>query len=201
MRKARHLSPVRGALHAAFSQLGLSGRVAQQRALAAWEEIVGPQIARATTPLYIRDGVLFVATKSSAWAHELIYRKAAILEALADLAAQEAISDIRFVSGGYREEARDSGPGRGGDASEAPVAAPAPEEWLSIEIGEAERDRMNGILSSVGNPELRACMERVLVDDLRVRRWKEQQGWGRCKVCGLPHAGSAEVCALCRRRA
>ena len=81
-RKTRQLSTVDGALQSAFTRLGLSGKLAQQRALVIWPEVVGPQIAAATRPLHVRDGILFVATKSSTWAHELIFRKAAILAGL-----------------------------------------------------------------------------------------------------------------------
>lgn len=191
MRKDRHLSGVGGALHSAFARLGLEGRLAQQQAVVLWAEVAGPQIAAATRAMYVRDGILFVTAKSSTWAHELILRKAALLDGLNRRLGRGVISDIRFSGRGYREEAAEekSGP-----------SLPGPDEWQQVELTGAERQSIGEAAGTIEDSDLRALLERVMAHGLRVRRWKEEQGWLPCKSCGLPHAGSAEVCALCRSR-
>ncbi len=49
----------------------LEAGVLQARAVSMWERVVGETVAAATRAESIRDGVLWVVTKSSAWSHEL----------------------------------------------------------------------------------------------------------------------------------
>lgn len=191
-RKTRQLSSVGGALESAIARLGLSHKLAQQRALVLWPQVVGPQIAAATTPLQVRDGILFVAAKSSVWAHELIYRKAGILAALHRELGPDSLTDIRFVTRGYQSPKADI-PG-------APECGPGPAEWEQIDLSEQDRAALTDRLQSVTDPDLRARLERLMVHDLRVRRWKEAHGWPRCTECGLPHPGPSERCWACQPR-
>lgn len=191
-RKTRQLSTVDGALQSAFTRLGLSGKLAQQRALVIWPEVVGPQIAAATRPLHVRDGILFVATKSSTWAHELIFRKAAILAGLEQVLGKGVLNDIRFLGRGYRDPEVASAPeGR---------VEPGPQEWGEVSLTADDQALLEERLQEVHDAELRARLERVMAHDLRARRWKEAHGWPRCPQCGLPHAGPAAECHLCRPR-
>jgi predicted nucleic acid-binding Zn ribbon protein len=51
---------------------GLTQRVKQAAVVAEWDELVGPQIANVTRPLWIAaDGTLFVGVLSAAWMQEL----------------------------------------------------------------------------------------------------------------------------------
>lgn len=192
-RKNRQLGLVGNALDAAFARLGLSGRVAQQRAVTLWSDVVGPQIAASTRAVSVRDGILFVATKSSTWAHELIFRKKAIMEAFERELGKGVLTDIRFQARGYSDA---------GEEEEESQRAPAPDpsEWSRIALTEADRATVAETIEGISDPDLRAHMERVLVDSIRLRRWKEEHGWARCKRCGLPHSGGSDLCGVCRPR-
>lgn len=191
-KRRRQFSSVGGALDNVLSRLGLAERLAQMRALVLWDEVVGPQIAAATCPLSVRDGILFVATKSSVWSHELIFRKASILASLRKQAGATTLTDIRFVARGYRED-------RG--TEEAPADPwPRPEEWQQVMLTPEDKHLMEHILEPIGDPDLRARVARVVAHDLRSRRWKEQHGWRQCPQCGLPYPGKAPLCELCRSR-
>ncbi|HHX41443.1 MAG TPA: DUF721 domain-containing protein [Armatimonadetes bacterium] len=191
-RKNRQLGLVGSALDSALSRLGLSGRLAQQRAVTRWPEVVGPQIAASTRAVAVRDGILFVATKSSTWAHELIFRKKAIMEALERELGRGVLTDIRFQARGF------SDPVEPEEADGLP--APDRSEWSQIALTDADKAVLEEALEGVSDPDLRARLERVWVDSLRIRRWKEAHGWARCTRCGLPHRGESELCGICRPR-
>ena len=130
-RKNRQLGLVGSALDSALSRLGLSGRLAQQRAVTRWPEVVGPQIAASTRAVAVRDGILFVATKSSTWAHELIFRKKAIMEALERELGRGVLTDIRFQARGF------SDPVEPEEADGLP--APDRSEWSQIALTDADK--------------------------------------------------------------
>lgn len=66
-----------------------------QQMLRCWVEVVGPIVAAQTRPLSFRQGVLKVATSSSAWAQNLMFERQRILNKLNHLLMTE-ITDIRF---------------------------------------------------------------------------------------------------------
>jgi predicted nucleic acid-binding Zn ribbon protein len=66
-----------------------------QRVLQAWTEIVGDCVAAQTRPLRIQQGVLQVATSSSAWAQNLVFERQRILDKLNPYLVTP-LTDIRF---------------------------------------------------------------------------------------------------------
>ena len=193
-RKGRQLSLVGSALDGAFARLGLSGRLAQHRAVAVWPELVGSQVAAATRALGVRDGVLFVATKSSTWAHELILRKRPILQSLNKALGGSIISDIRFMGRGL-EDAPDLVQDSAGSRARE---IPDPSLWRQVPLTDEDRESITLTLEPLSDPDLRLRVERVLADSLRLKRWKEEHGWPRCPRCGLPHDERSDLCGICR---
>lgn len=61
---------------------GLEGEVEAQEALARWDEVVGPAIARVAHPTGVSRGVLFVEVRSSVWMSELNLMRRDILARL-----------------------------------------------------------------------------------------------------------------------
>jgi predicted nucleic acid-binding Zn ribbon protein len=53
-----------------------------QSALAAWSDVVGPQIAAHTVPERVEKGTVWVAATGSAWAQELRMRAQSVIEGL-----------------------------------------------------------------------------------------------------------------------
>jgi predicted nucleic acid-binding Zn ribbon protein len=72
-----------------------------QRLLGGWVEVVGPVVAAQTAPLSIHQGVLKVATSSSAWAQNLVFERQRILEKLNALLSISLL-DIRFSTAQWR---------------------------------------------------------------------------------------------------
>ncbi|MEN9207778.1 MAG: DUF721 domain-containing protein [Gloeomargarita sp. GMQP_bins_120] len=66
-----------------------------QTLLGLWAELVGPTVQRQTEPLYIRRGVLYVATRSPVWAQNLTFERQRLLQRL-NAHLPEPLQDIRF---------------------------------------------------------------------------------------------------------
>lgn len=76
-------APIGEALEAYLKRSGLKRRLDQASAVEDWADIVGPQIADATTPDGVSaDGILFVRVRSAAWMQELQLMSPTILAKL-----------------------------------------------------------------------------------------------------------------------
>jgi predicted nucleic acid-binding Zn ribbon protein len=64
-----------------------------------WEEVVGPALARATSPDRFERGTLWVTTNGSAWSQELILQKHIVLERLNVMAGESLFEELRTSSG------------------------------------------------------------------------------------------------------
>lgn len=100
------------ALAGYLEQSGLGDRIEQAAVVDDWAERVGRKIADVTTPVHVRDGVLFVAVRSSAWLMELRMMEAEIRSRLNEGRERGRIQKIRFVMDG-EEQPRGPGWGRG----------------------------------------------------------------------------------------
>lgn len=68
--------------------------------LSLWNRVVGERVGKQTEANKIKNRVLYVSTKTAAWAQELSFLKKEIIEKFNEEAGEEAIRDIRFRSGG-----------------------------------------------------------------------------------------------------
>lgn len=83
MNDRRRTTKLGDALSSYFARSGLKRRLEQASVIPDWPDLVGPQIAEVTRPLAVtRDGTLFVAVGSAAWAQELQLMSPTILAQL-----------------------------------------------------------------------------------------------------------------------
>ncbi|MBC7186195.1 MAG: DUF721 domain-containing protein [Calditrichaeota bacterium] len=87
---------MRRVLDELLRNLGIERRVKEQMAIALWPKAVGERIARVSTPVRIRDGILFVRVTSSTWRNELVLHKREILKRVNETVGRAVIEDIRF---------------------------------------------------------------------------------------------------------
>jgi predicted nucleic acid-binding Zn ribbon protein len=80
-----------------MKQLGLSKRYNEQKAVLAWDRVVGERIRKKTHPLYARDGKLVVEVENSAWMNELSFLKSDIITKLNRDLGDWVIDDIVFL--------------------------------------------------------------------------------------------------------
>lgn len=76
--------------------LGIAPKMAQYDVIAAWPEVVGPQIARVTNPERMENGVLYVAVTTAPWRAELAMKRLDLIEKLNTHVGTRVLNDIRF---------------------------------------------------------------------------------------------------------
>ena len=72
----------------------LKSRIAEQRVIRAWKEMLGEGVSMYTTNLYFKRGVLFVQLSSSVLRAELMMNKQNLIDKLNDFAEMKIIRDI-----------------------------------------------------------------------------------------------------------
>ena len=72
----------------------LSKGINETRALDAWSKVLGPAVARITTKIYIRNGVLFASLNSSIIRSELLMHKNQIIASINAEVGANAIHDM-----------------------------------------------------------------------------------------------------------
>ena len=78
----------------------------ESQAAAKWAEVVGPQIAASSVVERVRDGIVYVCCRSSAWCSELSLHKADIIKRLNKAVGAKVLADIRFSARGFTRAAQ-----------------------------------------------------------------------------------------------
>jgi len=84
------------ALRDMVRRMGLSKPFAEYDVLTSWEECVGEQVAKVSTPERILNGVLFVHVSSAPWRAELSLRRGEIIQKINARAGTTVVRDIQF---------------------------------------------------------------------------------------------------------
>ncbi|MGH9194948.1 MAG: DciA family protein [Acidimicrobiia bacterium] len=80
-----------------LKDLGLEERLSGWRAVQAWDQLVGPRIARHSRALTFRDGILHVEVEGSAWMHELRFLGRDLVRKINNHLGAERVREVRFV--------------------------------------------------------------------------------------------------------
>jgi predicted nucleic acid-binding Zn ribbon protein len=86
-------------LHRFLKESPLRRGLDEQDVLASWPEIVGPEIARHSEAIALKDGVLWVRAEGSVWAQELSLLKPRIQQRLEEKLGAGSVRDVRFHTG------------------------------------------------------------------------------------------------------
>lgn len=119
------MEPIEAFLDDALARIGLHRQAQAWKVARDWRKIVGDPIAKISQPRFAKNGVLYVAASSSAWAGELGFLKAEILGRIKAHVGETSIRDIRFQSSSW--EKNDS------KTIEQEAAKLAPKERATIE--------------------------------------------------------------------
>lgn len=168
------------------NRLGYGVRRAQ--ALLLWPQAVGPEVARLTRARSFQFGTLHVEARDSAVAHHLSMQRHHFQNRLNELLSRstvpgqppELVTEIRFGTGFLQEDE--------GRAATPPLLLPP--------LAPAEQAKAAAVAESAGD-NLREVAQRAAEAVARRRRWREQQGWRACPVCGEPSSHSP--CRPCER--
>ena len=77
-----------------LKELHIDHKLKEIRLINSWEELLGKNVARATTNIFIKNRTLFVFLKSSFVRNELMMLKTGIIKALNDKAGETLVDDI-----------------------------------------------------------------------------------------------------------
>ena len=149
-----------------------AGKRHSARAVAAWGEVVGEDIARHTRGFALRaSGELVVFVDSAAWAQELTLMAAQITNALNEHLGEVSVRSLRFtVSRRFTEavawEAHE-------DEADAFYR---PEDIEPVALNETEVRQARHIARSVRDPELREVALRAMIRDWELKKGRRQAG-------------------------
>jgi hypothetical protein len=77
-----------------LKELKIDHKLKEVRLINSWNEVLGNNIARLTSKIFIKDRVLFVYMKSPVARNELMMLKSGIIKSLNDRAGEKVIDDI-----------------------------------------------------------------------------------------------------------
>jgi predicted nucleic acid-binding Zn ribbon protein len=96
MRKSREPRPIGAELADVLRARGWDGRLAAARVVARWPEVVGEAVAAHCQPSRLEeDGTLQVVADSAAWATQLTYLQAKLLDRLAATCGRGVVRHIQ----------------------------------------------------------------------------------------------------------
>jgi len=79
-----------------LKDLNIDQKLKEVRVMNSWNEVLGNNIAKATSKLFIKNRVLFVYLKSAIVRNELMMLKSGIIKSLNEKAGESIIDDIVF---------------------------------------------------------------------------------------------------------
>ena len=180
-------------LGGAINRMDSASQVRESLALAYWERAVGGQAAAASQADSVRNGILFVNTKSSVWSHELALHKTRILQNLNRMLGGEIIKEIIFRATGFAPKPEPE--------AKSDSETPTREELQLVILDAAEkvelRDKLNALIH-ITSDSVRQTIAMRLTLDAKLRHWQLERGWRLCRRCEAVHKTQFDVCPVCR---
>jgi hypothetical protein len=137
----------------------------QARAVTAWRDAAGPEVASHARGFALRGGELLVFVDSSVWANELCVLAEHYRSAVNQRLGKEAVSSIRFAVSRKVSEAR------AWDAVDAAVGAGSgPAKTTPVPASETEVAQIKQMASAVRNKNVR---EAVVAAAIRNLEWRK----------------------------
>lgn len=186
----RSNSPLSGLLKNVVGGMDASAKIQESLALAYWPRAVGVQGAAATEVDTVRDGVLFVRTKSSVWSHELTLHKPKLLQNLNRMLGSNVIHDIIFRAQGITRQEKSVEVDTPG-AEELAAVALEPEEKAELRV------RLRQLIS-IPDDRIRHTIAVRLTNEAKLQHWRLERGWKLCLRCHVAHKTDADMCPQCR---
>jgi hypothetical protein len=173
-------------------RLKLDGPIGEASALTLWPRVVGEQIASATEPERVRDGVLYVIARNHTWAFELTFHREKILHGLNQRLGRHALKEIRFRPGVISPR---------GAPLPSPEAIPADAELEALSLQPVEIEVIEQEAARIADPEIQEAVRRLLTNERKRAAWHRQRGDRECAGCGAVHSGPGDTCPACRNEA
>lgn len=159
---------LRDVLGLTLSKHRLQGGIRKARGIVLWPEIVGPELARMTRARTQEGTTLFVEVRDSNMAHFLTMQRATFISMLQEKLGDQSVTELRFSVGTLQQKA----------AAALPEPLPPPDQ--------ARAEALAAQLPPGASEDLQRVTLQAAQAITRARRWREQQGYAPCPVCGEP---------------
>ncbi|MCL5284080.1 MAG: DUF721 domain-containing protein [Armatimonadetes bacterium] len=189
MRNNRDLPSIQQAFSNLFRDLPTGNRIRALTAVYYWSQVVGPAAAAATEAENVKNGILFVRTKSSVWSHELNLHKSHLLNELNNRLGGHFIQEIVFRAKGIKSE-----------QSENVETEPTEEELANLYLTPEERNQLDREMVKLNLPaesELVEKMRNGIERQIKLKAWRLANGWRICPECGVLFR-LGDRCEFCR---
>ena len=131
-------------LNGVVSDLGLSRDLDDYRIWVAWDEVVGPAVARNAQPVRLDTRRLVVAVKNAMWMQELTLLRRDLCSRLNDWMGREVVSEVFLVIGRVEAPPAVARSGRVREAEKDAEPRPADGNTALERLGRAVRERDQG---------------------------------------------------------
>jgi len=153
---SRKPEPLGEILHKVLKKMDIPHKRTDRRLANLWESAVGPLIASRTLPENLKRGSLYVLVSTTVWLHQLQFLKEEILVKLNELSGKDEFRRLFFSIG---------------EVPERPSPAPdAPPPSVLQKLRLRDRQMVEQSLAAIGDPELRAAIEKAMISEISRRR-------------------------------
>jgi len=163
------LSRLGGIVNNTLDEMGVRQRVLEEQAVDRWREVVGPHIAASSAAQNVRDGVLFVACKSSMWANELMLHRLDIIKRLNKALGRKVVNDIRFSAKGFK---------RASEAVSKEETSSKAKNLEVIQISDEQAEAARKAAAACSSEELAKKIEKAILTSKRLEELKRIEGNG-----------------------
>src|SRR5262245_4871306 len=151
------IRPVRVGALLATAVPGLREHLLESEIRAGWADVAGPDAARRSRPVTVRQGVLHVEVDNSPWLSELTLRANDLLTRLRARHGS-ALAALRFSLGA---------------ATPAPVPRARPRATRPAALSPEDERSVESIVAGVSDPALATSLRRLVAKDLVARRRRD----------------------------
>jgi rubrerythrin len=157
-------------------------------ALFKWDKIVGEKLAKFTTPLYYKEGVLYVGVVSSLFMRELTLMKDVILEKVQKEVGKSPVHDLKFrvIEKPVKRKVNYVPETKEEDFSEIKLT-PSDLEWVENLVKKLKADE-----------NAKKKYAELLILYKKNEKLREKLGYKRCKKCGVLFKGKGDLCPVCK---
>ena len=146
------LSPLGRILNRSFKSLGIDFKIAQQKVIDQWLEIVGESIDSVTKPRYFKFRTLFVNVSDSMWLHQLVFMEDQIKEKINKSMGRKLVQKIYFKIG---------------ELSASKAKKPLEKEDSSIDLygftNKNDEKDADAALNALKDADLKIALKRIMI--------------------------------------
>ena len=146
------LSPLGRILNRSFKSLGIDFKIAQQKVIDQWLEIVGEPIDSVSKPRYFKFRTLFVNVSDSMWLHQLVFMEDQIKEKINKSMGRKLVQKIYFKIG---------------ELSASKAKKPLEKEDSSIDLygftNKNDEKDADAALNALKDADLKIALKRIMI--------------------------------------